>query len=120
MARGNSNNGDTTEAPAEGAATEATEAKSGDSRFKMLDVPEGHASGLSGQQKRVDVIRAMAKTGQYTRGQIKTAINELGDPIAYQIVFQATRGIDNIPKAERKAKAEAPAESAAEATPVEA
>jgi hypothetical protein len=117
MARGNSNTEEAsaTEAPAttEGAAASA------DSRFKMLDVPEGHASGLSGRQKRVDVIRAMANTGQYTRGQIKTAINELGDPIAYQIVFQATRGIDNIPKAERKAK-EAPAAEGATAETAEA
>lgn len=112
MARGNTNGetAEATEAPAE-----ATAEKGADSRFKMLNVPTGHASGLSGEQKRVDVIRALANTGKYTRGEIKKQINELGDPIAYQIVFQATRGIEGIPKAERKAPA-APAETPAEAT----
>lgn len=122
MARGNSNN---ETAAAESTGGENAAASGGDdSRFIMLNVPEGDPSGLTGQQKRVDVIRALAKTGEWTRGDIAKHISKLqGVKVAYQIVFQATRGIPNVKKAERQAAEAAPAsgESApAEGVPVEA
>jgi hypothetical protein len=101
-----------------GSAAPAAAAE-GDSRFIMLSVPTGDPSGLSGQQKRVDVIRALAKTGEWTRGDIAKHITKLqGTKVAYQIVFQATRGIPNVKKAERQV-AEAPA-TAPETAPAEA
>jgi hypothetical protein len=119
MARGGSSNGDTAsadtatagEAPASTETAAATEGN--DSRFVMLNVPEGDPSGLSGQQKRVDVIRALAKTGEWERGRIAKHISQLqGSKVAYQIVFQATRGIPNVKKAERQEAAPATAEGA--------
>lgn len=91
---------------------EATETEAGeatataDSRLIMIDVPEGHASGLSGRQPRNAVIRALAETGDWTRGDIAKEITTLQYPdgskkVPYQIVFQATKNIQGIKMAQR-------------------
>ena len=72
----------------------ATEEATVDSRLIMIDVPEGHASGLSGSQPRNAVMRALASTGEWTRGEIAKEITKLqGKKVAYQIVYQATKNI---------------------------
>lgn len=89
-----------------------------DSRLIMLDVPAGHAvttlgehALAAGKHPRNAVIRAFARTGEYDRGSIAKIISELqGVKVAYQIVFQATKGIPNV-KAAPKAEAAAPAQA---------
>lgn len=116
MAKGGNNQN--AEATAE---ADSTESKS-DSRHIMIDVPTGDPSGLSGSQKRVDVIRALAKTGEFTRGAIAKHITELqgGKKLAYQQVFQATRGIEGIPAAQRGKPAEEGASDSTEEVTEEA
>lgn len=95
-------------------ATAATEAApAADNRFIKVSIPEGHPSGLAaGEHKRIDVIRAMADTGNFTRGEIAAELTKLqGVKVAYQIVFQATKGHPKI-KAAQKAEAAAPVEEA--------
>ena len=133
MARGNQ-----PEAEASTGTADAGEAKA-DSRLIMLNVPTGHpvtslgANPLNsaeqlalaaGSHPRNAVIRALAKTGEWTRGDIAKEITKLqfpngGGKVAYQIVFQATRGITNVKAAQRGEK---PAEggAVAESAPVEA
>jgi hypothetical protein len=109
-------------APAEATTTTETAAATdgNDNRFITLNVPEGDPSGLTGEQKRVDVIRALAKTGEWTRGDIAKHISKLqGVKVPYQIVFQATKGIANVKAAPRGDNAEAaPAGEAATETVV--
>lgn len=87
--------------------TEAAEAAPTHSTNQiMLDVPEGDPSGLSGNQPRTAVIRALASTGEWTRGEIAKHITKLQFPngekkVPYQIVFQATKNIPNVKMAER-------------------
>lgn len=108
-------------AKADNSATTATEdntapaaaatAEANDQRFITLNVPAGDPSGLEGNQKRVDVIRALANTGEWTRGDIAKHISTLqGTKVPYQIVFQATKGIANVKAAPRGEAA--PAETA--------
>jgi hypothetical protein len=109
MARNTEQTADTStaEAPTETNAP-APEASSEDQRFITLNVPEGDPSGLTGVQKRTDVIRTLAKTGEWTRGDIAKHISKLqGKKVPYQIVFQATRGIANVKAAPRGESAEA-------------
>lgn len=102
------------------ATTKTTEAAAPDSRLIQLDVPAGDPSGLEGKQPRNAVIRALASTGNWTRGDIAKHITTLQYPngngkVPYQIVFQATKGIGNIKLVERaeKTEATAPTETAA-------
>lgn len=93
----------------------ATEGKT-DQRFMKLNVPAGDPSGLEGEVKRVDYIRALWKTGDYTRGEIRKMVCDLGDDIAYQIVFQATKGQGAGKMADRGKKAEEAEEATEVAT----
>ncbi len=108
---------ETTEAPAETAtATEAT----ADSRLIMIDVPAGHASGLSGKVARNEVMRALAKTGEWTRGEIAKEITTLQFPdgskkVPYQIVYQATKNITETKMVQRETAEASPAPAATEA-----
>jgi hypothetical protein len=131
MARGGNNGGETAEAPAAGteAGAAATGSSGNDSRFVMVNVPEGDpvtqlANGAltAGPQKRVDYIRALAQTGEWERGAIKNRVNEISPDaqIAYQIVFQATKDIPNVKKAVRATPAAATETApAAETAPAE-
>lgn len=85
-----------------------------DNRRILLNVPEGDPSGLSGQQPRADVIRALAATGNWERGAIAKHITSLqftpeqiaaGHKVAYQIVFQATKGMAGVKASPRGAAA---------------
>lgn len=53
--------------------------------------------------RRVDYIRDLAKTGKYTRSEIKTMVSEAqGQDVPYQIVFAATKGLENVTWPERE------------------
>jgi len=75
---------------------------------------------LSGEKKdepRADFIRRAWGTRQYTRRQITNTVSKLqGEEIPYQIVFQATKGVEGGPEP----KAEAPAGDNAGAQTAEA
>ena len=100
-----------TETAVEGTATEA---KAADSRLIVLNVPEGDPSGLVGSHPRNAVIRALAATGEWTRGAIAKHVSGLqfpggtGKEVPYQIVFQATKGVENIKLVERNTAEAAP------------
>jgi hypothetical protein len=76
-------------------AVEATTATTAGGRAIMLKV-DGKDT------RRVDYIRDQWKAGQ-SRSQIKAKLKELGHEVPYQIVFQATKGIEGGPKSEAKA-----------------
>lgn len=96
------------EAPANTTSTSTTDAS--DERYKMITDP---ASGKV--MRRVDFIRDLWKTGQYTRGEIAKKVTEIqGKKCLYQIVFAATKNIPGGKKADgstvgEKATTEAPA-----------
>lgn len=77
----------------------------GDENLKKL------ASGKVKSQARAEFIREMWGTRHYSRSQIRNMVATFGqDPeVKYQIVFQATKGVEGGPEA----KVAAPAEEAA-------
>jgi hypothetical protein len=140
MARNQEQSAETTqatEAPAtEGAATPAAAAapaKSGDERFSKVTLDEAGAklygnNTTAGQVvNRADLIRGLWTVNRMKRGEIKNEINRQlkatgQKEIAYQIVFQATKGLVGGPVEAQAATtasteapaAEAPAEGGAE------
>jgi hypothetical protein len=119
----NTNNESQDAGAASGTAAQgnANQAGGDDNRFITITVPEGdpvttlgenplkageQLALSAGAHKRVDYIRALAKTGEWTRGDIAKQVTKLqygtsGRKVPYQIVFQATRGIPNVKKAPR-------------------
>ncbi len=106
----------------EAAATEATattaeaKEKGPDKRHKKVTYADP-TTGESKEWNRVDLIRHFCTPTSagglgWTRSEATAKIRELtGDAtFRYQIVFQATKGIDGVKKAEKKVK---PAEAAA-------
>jgi len=99
------------------AATEAAPATT-DSRSVILTIPADHVSRPhlalgDGENtvKRQDYIKKLWASKQFTRGEIAKQLTELqGKPVPYQIVFQATKGLDG-----GKPKEAAPAAEPAEA-----
>ena len=107
-------------------AADATAAKEPDKRFKKLMYPDP-ATGETKEWKRIELIRHFCTPTDgslnnnavglgWTRSQATAKIRELsGDAnFRYQIVFQATKGINGVKKAEKKVPA------VAAATPTEA
>lgn len=80
-----------------------------DNRSIVLNVPEGHVSGLSGEVKRSDYIKNRWASRSVSRGEIAKELTELqGKEVPYQIVFQATKGLEGgKPKAEKVEEAAA-------------
>ena len=125
MARNNTEVAEgTTEAPATETAAAATPERT---NLIQINVPEGHvvtqlAEGAlaAGQHPRNAVIRALAATGEWTRGAIAKEISALqGKKVTYQIVFQATKNIPNVKLVERESASAGTAEvPAGEATEV--
>lgn len=96
--------GKTAKAAKETVAAEATEPKA--PRGVMLTLKDGK------QVRRLDYIRELWAAKTHTRGEIKTAVVELGGvDIPYQIVFAATKGLEGgrvvvkEPKAPKEPKA---------------
>jgi|GEM_PF-6206561 len=95
----------TPEAEASEVEAEAEAPAEKKSRAIMLTHPE------TGEEvRRLDYIRELWVTGEYTRGEIARHLSEISNkPVAYQIVFQATKGLAGGPVRQRKApEAEAP------------
>ena len=91
------------QATAEGEATEEKK-----ERGVMLTLKDGT------QVRRLDYIRSLWAAKTHTRGEIRTAVSELGNEIPYQIVFAATKGLEGGRVVEKAPKAEKPAKAAKE------
>lgn len=111
------------------AAAATPAAKEPDKRFKKLMYPDP-ATGESKEWNRIDLIRYFCtptdgslnggKVGLgWTRSEATAKVRELsGDAnFRYQIVFQATKGIVGVKKAEKKVPAVAAAPAPAAETP---
>jgi len=99
-------------APVTEAAAPAT-----DNRYVKVTVPEGNEAGIEpGEYKRVELIRKLAdpENVRFTRGEIAAFLTKWsGQKVAYQIVFQATKGGAGVKAAQKaEAAATAPTEGA--------
>lgn len=93
--------------------TAETEAPKQDKRRIVL--PENAELGIpAGGEPRADFIRRQWATKQYTRREITDMVSKAqGTEVAYQIIFQATKGVEGSPDPKQETAAVETAEAGA-------